>query len=168
VDIPNDYSVWFLDYLVHLVSATIGSIFVGAISGFLVALPIGFFSFESGSVADLATDSRFFRYAVDGPYFFALILAAFLLGLWSFHRSPGSPSAVWVWVLPTLVVVLTLQPWKFGSPTWTTAWSNLFGSRAEATDSLLEVFVTAPFYTSLAYSAGWALEKWRVFAKLGS
>jgi hypothetical protein len=158
----NNHSVWFLDFLVQLFSATVVSVVIGETVGFLLSLPIGFFSFQSGSIVDLAVDSRFFHYFVDGPFFLTAILAALFLGAWSFHSAPRSPSASWTWVVPALFLLCHLQPWSFRSQDLSIAWNNLFGPNCGNTECLMELFVTAPFFTSIAYSVGRVVQKRRL------
>ena len=162
MEIQNDHSVWFLDFLVQLFSATVGSIAIGGTVGFLLSLPIGFFSFQSGSIVDLAVESGFFRHFVDGPYFLTSILAAIFLGAWSFHFAPKSPSASWVWVVPALLLLQHLRPWSFRSQDLSIAWNDLFGPNCGNTECLMELFVTAPFFTSIAYSVGRVVQKRRL------
>jgi hypothetical protein len=132
---------------------------VGSLADFLVALPIGLFSSGEGNVVDRAVNSWFARYCVDNPYFIAPIVMAACLGFIS-HRFSQSRSALWVWLLPTGVLALNVLPSMVHprtGPNW--AFDNYFGRHCGGTECLYELFITGPFYTSVAYTIGWLIKK---------
>jgi len=43
---------------------------------------------------------------------------------------------------------------------WTV--DNFFFARCGATECLYELFITAPFYTSAAYTLGWLCKNWMI------
>ena len=100
---------------------------------------------------------------VDNPYFLGPIVVAFVLGIFS-NRVWKTNSAAWVWLLPTVILIWNLMAWKSytSRSNWADAWANYFGSDCGDSECLYAVFVTAPFYTSVAYSLGWiAMRVWR-------
>jgi hypothetical protein len=147
-------------FLVHSAAATAGSLFVGFVSGLLIALAISPFSAGTGNIVDRAVDSWFFRHCVDNPYFMTSILSAVCLGFMS-HRFSKSQAAVWVWLLPTAVLMFNLLPSVLSSPSAAkNAWINYFSRDCGGTECLGELLVTAPFYTSLAFTFGWLTRNW--------
>ena len=146
-------------FLVHSIIATIGSMLVSYLAGFVVALPIGFFSSGQGNVVDRTVDTWFWRYCIDSSYFVAQIVTAACLGFIS-YRFSQSRSALWVWLLPTGVLALNVLPSMMHSrtgPNWVL--DNYFGRNCGSTECLYELFITGPFYTSVAYTIGWLIKK---------
>jgi hypothetical protein len=95
--------------------------------------------------------------AAGEPYFILPDLAAFILGVLS-HRYSQSTSAARVWVLPTVILIWNLLTWKNGDfgPYWPDVGSKYCGPDCGSSECMYELVVIAPFYTSAAYSLGWA------------
>jgi hypothetical protein len=148
----------FLEFVVQSTVATIGAFVLGAICGLVPSIVIALLLKNSGpgNFVDHLVDQRVFRVLVDNPYFLGPIVVAFALGILS-HRVWKTKSALWVWLLPTIVLVWNVLTWKSYTTrsNWADAWANYFGSDCGGSECLYEVFVTAPFYTSIAYSLGW-------------
>jgi ABC-type dipeptide/oligopeptide/nickel transport system permease component len=143
-----------VSFLLHSIAATVGSVLTGILLAFLLALPIGLFSSGMGNVVDRATDTSVFRYA-DNPYFAVPVAIAACLGFLS-HRFSKSRSGAWSWVLPTAVLFLNIFP-KMANSAQERKWiiDNFFSRGCGGTECLYELFITAPFYTSVAYTIGW-------------
>ena len=146
-----------LEFVIQSIVATIGAFLLGAIGGVLPSIVVALLTKNPGPgnfVAHLV-DQRVFRVLVDNPYFIGPIVVALVLGVLS-NRVWKTNTGFWVWVFPTLILVWNVFSWK----SYTTrsnladAWANYFGSDCGGSECLYEVLVTAPFYTSVAYSLG--------------
>jgi len=143
-------------FFVHLTASTLGAAIVGFIAAFLLACLTAAFTKNTsgGNWVDHVTDQRIFN-AAGEPYFLFPVLGGIALGALSYRYSRSS-SAAWVWVLPTIVLIWNVLTWKNGrDPYWPDVWNNYFGSHCGGSECLYELFVTMPFYTSLAYAVGW-------------
>jgi hypothetical protein len=109
-----------------------------------------------GNFVDHLVDQRVFRVLVDNPYFLGPIVAAFVLGLFS-NRVWKTNAGFWVWLFPAVILVWNVFSWKSytSRSNLADAGANYFASDCGGSECLYEVLVTAPFYTSVAYSAGW-------------
>ncbi len=105
---------------------------------------------------DHLVDQRVFRGLVDNPYFLGPIVAAFVLGLFS-NRVWKTNAGFWVWLFHAVILVWNVFSWKSytSRSNLADAWANYFGSDCGDPECLYDVLVTAPFYTSVAYSVGW-------------
>jgi hypothetical protein len=137
--------------------ATVGAMVVGTVGAIIPSVLIAAVTKNTsgGNWVDHMVDQHILR-AAGEPYFIFPVLAAFMLGLLS-HRYSQSTSASWVWVLPTVILIWNLLTWKNGGfrPYWPDVWNNYFGSDCGSSECMYELFVTAPFYASLAYTFGW-------------
>jgi hypothetical protein len=153
-------------FVIQLIASTIGATIVATLILLLPALVIAAVTKNTsgGNFADHVVDQHFLR-AGGEPYFLAPILAGFVLGALS-HRFFGTRSAAWVWALPSAILLWNILTWKNGgySPYWRDVWNNYFGADCGGSECMYELFVTAPFYTSVAYSLGWIV---RNLAKRG-
>jgi hypothetical protein len=144
-------------FLVQQLVSTAGAMVVGTLAGFIPAVLVSAVTKNTsgGNWVDHIADQPLLR-VVGEPYFAFPVIAGFLLGVLS-HRFFRSSSAAWVWVLPTIILVWNLFTWRNGGyrAYWPDVWDNYFGSHCGSSECLYEVFVTAPFYTSLAYTLGW-------------
>jgi hypothetical protein len=147
-------------FVIQLIASTVGAMIMATIALFLPALVIAAFTENTsgGNFFDHVVDQRLLH-AGDEPYFLAPILAGFVLGGLS-HRFFGTRAAAWVWVPPAVVLLWNIFTWKNGGyrPYWPDVWHNYFGSDCGGSECLYELFVTAPFYTSVAYSLGWIIK----------
>jgi hypothetical protein len=77
---------------------------------------------------DHLVDQRVFRVLIDGPYFLAPIVAAFVLGLFS-NRVWKTNAGLWVWLFPTVFLGYNLFSWQSdtGRSNLADAWANYFG-----------------------------------------
>ena len=146
-----------LEFVFQSIIATIGALVVGMICGAAPAIVAALVvkSSSAGSFEDRLVSLRIFRVLVDSPYFLGPIIVAFILGAFA-SRAWETNAGLWVWLLPTGILVWNLLTWKsYTSRTnWVDAWANYFGSDCGDSECLYELLVTAPFYTSVAYSLG--------------
>lgn len=146
-----------LEFLIESVVATLGAFVLGAIGALLSSIVVGLLTRNSGpgDFMDHLVDQRVFRVLVDNPYFLCPIVAAFVLGLFS-HRVWKTNASFWLWVVPAVFLVWNVFSWKSytSRSNLADAWANYFGSDCGESECLYEVLVTAPFYTSVAYSVG--------------
>jgi len=155
-------------FLIQQLVSTVGAMIVGHLAGIIPAVLIAAVTKNTsgGNWVDHIADQPILR-TVEEPYFAFPVITAFALGILS-HRYFRSSSAVWVWVLPAIILVWNLFTWKTGGfhPYWPDVWNNYFGSDCGSSECVYELFVTAPFYTSLAYTLGWitkrALKTWHL------
>lgn len=135
-------------FVTHLVIATIGAMFCGWILPLLIVLRMR--GHLNGTVVEKVAA------LFDGPYFVFPILCGFVLG-WISHRFLKSNTAAWTWVPMALVLMWNLLTWQSYGPD--DAVANFFTSQCGGSECLYELSVTAPFYTSVAYSCGWILQR---------
>src|ERR1700733_11574386 len=149
---------WFVGsvfgcFIVQLVISTIGSILIGVIVVLICVLIAGVLmgTISGGRIFE----SRIFMF-VNEPYFLAPIVAGFTFGFIG-RRYFQSKIGAWVWVLPAAFLLIGISTWKNGGflPYWRDVWNNYFGSQCGAYECLYEWLLTAPFYTSVAYTIGW-------------
>jgi hypothetical protein len=144
-------------FVVQQAISTVGAGLLG--SAIIVLLAFLLAALQSGGhLVDRMVDGQLFRLGTESPYFAAPVLTAFILGALS-HRLFGSRAALWVWALPTLILVLNVLMWKSSTPrsNLEDALANLFSGDCGDSECLYELFVTAPFYTSVAYTMGWII-----------
>jgi hypothetical protein len=146
-----------LEFVIQSIVATMGAFVLGAIGARLLSIVVGLLTRNSGpvNVVDYPVDQQVFRVLVDSPYFLAPITAAFVLGLFS-NRVWKTNAGIWVWLFPAVFLVWNVFSWKSSTSrsNLADAWANYFGSDCDGSECLYEVLVTAPFYTSVAYSVG--------------
>jgi hypothetical protein len=148
-----------LFFFAHQLMSTIGAIVLGVLFVLLIAL-------LSASLTRNTSGGNFIDHItqqpastlLNQPYYVAPVLCGLALGALSryFVRPRW---AAWVWVLPMIILLWNLLTWKgAGPPTtavyWEDVWGNYFGSDCGGSECMYEVFVTVPFYTSVAYSLG--------------
>jgi hypothetical protein len=146
------------EFLIQLVLSTAGAIAAGVVCGLIPSIIVAAIvkNTSGGNFVDHVVDQRLFQLLCDNPYFLGPILAAFALGILG-NRVWKTRSALWVWLLPTIILILKVLTWKSHTSrsNLADAWANYFGSDCGGSECLNEVFVTAPFYTSVAYTLGW-------------
>jgi hypothetical protein len=147
-------------FLIQQLVSTAGAMLVGLLAGIVPAVVVAAATGKTsgGNWADHIVDNGVLR-AAEEPYFVFPILAAFGFGVLS-HRYSLSRSALWVWVFPAVILLWNVFTWRNGGfrPYWPDVWNNYFGSDCGSSECAYEFFVTAPFYTSLAYTLGWTLK----------
>jgi hypothetical protein len=148
-------------FLIQQLVSTVGAMLVGLLAVIVPAVVIAATTRNTsgGNWADHIVDQGVLR-AAEEPYFVFPILAAFVFGVLS-HRYSLSLSALWVWVLPAAILLWNVFTWRNGGyrPYWPDVWNNYFGSDCGSSECAYEFFVTAPFYTSLAYTLGWTTKR---------
>jgi hypothetical protein len=150
-----------LSFSIDQAMSTVGAIAIGVLIVLLVALLSAAFTKNAsgGNFIDHVTEQRA-TMLLSQPYYIAPVLCGLVLGALSgrFFRTRW---AGWVWFFPLIVLLWNLLTWKgAGAPTtalyWKDVWMNYFGEDCGGSECMYEVFVTMPFYTSVAYSVGWA------------
>ena len=147
-----------LSFVLQQAVSTVGALLLGIVAVLILATLVAFFTrTPHGSLVDKVVEEPIFKIGADNPYFAGPILMAFILG-WVAHRS-ASRGAAWMWVLPTLALAWNVMTWKSYSPLprWDDVRANFFTSNCGDSDCLYELLITAPFYTSVAYSLGWVV-----------
>jgi len=161
VDLPAKPSMSkraFVDFLLQQVVSTIGAMFIGLLLMVGIAALFALFTKNAsgGNFVDHLIDQPFFRWADRSDAI--LIFSGFVLGaaasFWSRLRVAG-----FVWAIPAIVLVCNLVTWRgAGSLSswayWITVWDNYFGDCGNS-ECFYKIFVTVPFYCSVAYSLGW-------------
>jgi hypothetical protein len=129
-------------FLIQQLISTVGAMVAGVLAALIPAALIAMATKNTsgGNWADHLAQQRILN-AVEGPYFVFPILASCVFGALSRHYS-RSIAARWVWVFPAIILI------------W-----NYFGSHCGSSECIYELFVTAPFYTSLAYTFGWTMRR---------
>jgi hypothetical protein len=137
-----------LIFVLQQVVSTVGALLLGSVAALILATLIAFFT---------RTPVDLFKIGADNPYFACPILMAFILG-WVARRSEIR-GAAWMWVLPTFALVWNVVTWKSYSPLprWEDVRENFFTSNCGDSACIYELLITAPFYTSVAYSLGWVV-----------
>jgi len=147
-----------LSFVLQQAVSTVGALLLGVGAALILATLIAFFTrTPDGNLVDKVVAEPLFKIGADNPYFAGPILMAFILG-WVARRSE-SRSAAWMWVLPTVALVWNVMSWKSHSPLprWEDVRANFFTSNCGDSDCIYELLITAPFYTSVAYSLGWVV-----------
>jgi hypothetical protein len=132
-----------------MISAIAVTIILAGVTGVLTDNTSG------GNWADHLIQQPVF-YLVGEPWFIGPVLAGFVFGFfaWRWFRSI---TGLFVWVAPVLMLFVAIASWKTGGfqPYWRDVWDNFFGAGCGGSECLYEFFVTAPLYSSLAFSLGW-------------
>jgi hypothetical protein len=152
---------WILSFFGHSLLATAGVLLGGSLLAFLIALPVGYLSSGVGNIVDRAVDTWIMRYLADEPFFIFQVLTAACVGFFT-YRFSKSRAPAWVWLIPAAILVVNVVPRLLGSsPGSGSKWvfDNYFGHGCGGSECLYELFVTAPFYTSIAYAVGYWVRK---------
>jgi hypothetical protein len=161
IDSKSWRSMALPSFLIQQLASTAGAMLFGALAGIIPPVLISAVTKNTsgGNWADHVAGQSILR-AVGEPYFALPVVAAFFLGVLS-SRFFRSSSAAWVWLLPTIILVWNLFSWHNGGyrSYWPDVWNNYFGSSCGSSECLYELFVTAPFYTSFAYTLGWIVQR---------
>jgi hypothetical protein len=148
-------------FLIQQIVSTVGAMVAGLLAALIPASVVAMATKNTsgGNWADHLAEQQIFH-AAGEPYFIFPILAAFVFGALS-HRYSRSLAARWVWVFPLTILLWNVFTWRTGgfSPYWTDVWNNYFGRYCGSSECVYELFVTAPVYTSLAYTFGWVMKR---------
>ena len=156
---------WLLDsaiaaFAIQLLISTIGAIFTGLIIVLIPAILLAAITKNrsGGNFADHVVAQPLFI-LLNEPFFIAPIVAGFMLGLFG-RRFFRSASAAWVWTVPMVILICSAATWRTGGfhPYWSDVRNNFFGSKCGSSECAYEWLITAPFYTSVAYSLGWTIK----------
>jgi hypothetical protein len=143
-------------FVAQLVIATAGAMLGGTVIVAIAAVLLATLTKNrsGGNFADHVVEQRIFV-LLDEPYFAAPILVGFTLGLLS-RRLFRFNGGTLVWVVPAALVIGSAITWRTGGfrPYWRDVWNNYFGSQCGSSECAYEWLLTAPFYTSVAYTLG--------------
>jgi hypothetical protein len=89
----------------------------------------------------------------DEPFWLPEILAGLCLGFFCYRRV-RSKIAFAVWIFPATFLAWSAIYWHRTMSVYDSTWDTYFGSQCGGSECLYELFLTAPFYSSLAYSVG--------------
>jgi hypothetical protein len=144
-------------FVCQVAISTLGAILAGIVIVAIPAILLATVTRNSsgGNFADHVVEQRVFI-LLGEPYFVVPVVSGFALGIAS-RRLFRSRSAAWVWIAPTVILIWSVATWKTGGfrPYWQDVWNNYFSSRCGSSECAYEWLITAPFYTSVAYSFGW-------------
>ena len=161
-DILNELSTkatfrFLTEYLAQTLIAGAGAI-IGGLA--IAAIPAVGIPFLAGTLRQ-QTGFPLLKVA-DEPYFLLPIALALVFGFWQQKRFESS-AAYFLSVVPGLVLLSTFLAWQSYTARgrWENAWANLFTSDCSESGCLYQYVVTAPFYTTLAYTSGWIVAKRR-------
>jgi hypothetical protein len=144
---------WVGLYLLHLLAATFGVLLVTEILLNAILRPL----MEPWiSYAQLIS-------VANGPYYALPVVLAALAGYFSYIRFGGN-YRFWVWIVPTVYLVIKMILWApssvLGHYNWGTTLAHFF---VGTPPHYPEGNVTIPFYTSLSYTLGALLDVGNVF-----
>ena len=81
------------------------------------------------------------------------IVAGLLFGWLAYKRAP-SRLAFGSWAVPGAILLWNVASWQRTMSQYDSTWSTFFGTGCGGSECLYQLVLTAPFYTSVAYSAG--------------
>jgi hypothetical protein len=125
-------------FLVHLLTATVGTLLITGLLALLLEQII-----RRDVVSAMAL----------GPFFLLPIVSGIVLG---YYFTPMFPSrgANWVWVVPALVLVVNITGALSSPYERKNVWVNEFGPQSRCTACLDEPLITAPFFGCIGYAVG--------------
>src|SRR5262249_39829693 len=107
-------------YCLHLLTAVVGSMFVGAAAAVLGGIV--------WSATSRNADTQAIRWILLHRPFPLQLLGAFLLGALVAPRFTAASLARWTWVVPSVALSIALFSWKpYSTLTTETAWHHFFG-----------------------------------------
>jgi hypothetical protein len=101
----------------------------------------------------LHSDQGFISKVIDGPVPLAAIIAGFWIGRLC-NRWLPSRTALFSWIPPAVFLTWNAWVWQKSMSIYDSTWDTYFGSNCGGSECLYQLFLTVPFYTALAYSAG--------------
>ena len=143
-------------FLIQLVIATIGAMIVGLVAALILSTLVA-------AITKNTSGGNFIDHVVAQPFLawadLVIVFSAFALGTLA-RRVFRSRAAAFVWIFPAIILVWNLLTWEgAGTISTRTYWIdvlNNYFAHCGSSECLYKVFVTVPFYTSVAYSFGWA------------
>jgi hypothetical protein len=138
------------DYMAQTLIATAGAV----ISGFIIAGVAGLIELKIRGPEFFS--SSLTNNFLGEPYFVIPITLALVLGFWGqkwFRTSAG----YFLWMVTASILLSSVVSWRSYSSLgrWQDAWANFFGHDCSGSECFYEWTVTAPFYTSAAYTLAW-------------
>jgi len=100
------------------------------------------------------------------PFWLPEIMAGLFLG-WFAYKTLPSKIAFMAWLIPGLLLLWSAWSWQRNFAMWDSTWDTYFGSHCAGSECIYQLFLTAPFYSSVFYSIG-ALSNHLEQKKLGS
>jgi len=85
--------------------------------------------------------------------YIAIISCGFLSG-WFLYTKVPAKTALFAWVLPAAFLTYSAVSWQMTMAKYDSTWSTYFGTNCGGSECMYQFFLTAPFYTALAYSVG--------------
>ena len=157
---------------------------------FLSTIGAWFLALETSAFIHSFAPSAGFILTSSLGEFQSVYIRFFQLGIggtagWVNARFLDRRSALWVWIVPTLYLVVRMIVWRdpaqsvLASSGWLAPFQHFFGFGCYFPGSMSEfskfahptcfdqLFVTGPFYTATAYSLGALLSTKRVLSRLG-
>lgn len=87
------------------------------------------------------------------PFWLPEIVAGLLLG-WVAYKTVPSKAAFTVWLIPGGLLLWSALSWQRSMAMFDSTWDTYFGSQCGGSECLYQLFLTAPFYSSVFYSIG--------------
>jgi hypothetical protein len=118
--------------------------------GFLISLLIG-------SIGLIGSEQGvFFRLTnrISGEPVWAPEIAAGLLFGWLAYKRVPSRLAFASCAVPAVILLWNVTSWQRTMSQYDSTWGTFFGTECGGSECLYQLFLTAPFYTAVAYSAG--------------
>jgi hypothetical protein len=122
-------------------------VYLAVLAGFLLSLLITAVFPPAGEQATLTGQ------LVGEPMWVPEIVVGVLAGRLAYKRLP-SALAFLVWIPPAGFLFWSAWSWQKTMAPYDSTWDTYFGNNCSGSECLYELFLTAPFYTSVAYSLG--------------
>jgi hypothetical protein len=147
IDIDAGKPRMFTPTLFHLLA-----IYPAFLVGVLVSLPIVAILPATGQ--QVSVSGRL----LEEPFWVPEIAAGFCAG-WFFYKRLPSKIALMAWIAPAVFLGWSAWSWHQTASMYDHTWETYFGSQCGGSDCIYQLFLTGPFYTSVAYSLAAAIEK---------
>jgi hypothetical protein len=124
--------------------------YLATFGGFLISLliaGIGLIGNEQGFLFRLTN-------RVSGEPVWAPEVAAGLLIGWVAYKHFPSRLAFLSFAVPAVILVWSAASWQRTMSQYDSTWDTFFGTGCGGSECLYQLFITAPFYGAVAYSAG--------------
>jgi hypothetical protein len=136
----------FTPNLFHLLA-----IYPAFLVGVLVSLPIVAILPVIGQQASVSGR------LLEEPFWVPEIVAGFCAG-WFFYKRLPSKIALLAWIAPAVFLSWSAWSWHKTASMYDPTWDTYFGSHCGGSECLYQLLLTAPFYTSVAYSLAAVIE----------
>jgi hypothetical protein len=133
----------FLPFVLHLLIGTLGTLLATGVLSAILSLFLG---------------SYVISLMAFGPLFLLPLTSGIALG-YVFAKILPSRWAMWVWLVPAVLLVINIIGMLTSSYERGSVWTNEFGPHAQCTACLDEEFLTVPFVGCIAYALGTGLRK---------